>query len=100
MLPGIKTGGCSIMPWPCDNRASLDAFYSSHELGEGGIPTAGWEARNLVTITAPFALALAWDPRREVNTILCHRRVAESLSRALQSVLLACGGERSARARA
>ena len=86
------------MQWPRDNRASLDAFYSAHELGGDGTPTAAWEARNLVAIEAPYSMALAWEPRQAVTAIRCHRRVAETLSRVLRAVLAHYGDEQAVRA--
>lgn len=86
------------MQWPHDNRASLDAYYSAHDLGEDGTPTARWEEHNLTMIATPFPMALAWQPRRAVTAIRCHRRVAESLSRILRAMLELCGDERAVHA--
>lgn len=58
-------------PWPTPDRASLERFF--------GAP--GNES-NIVSIPAPVPLRL-YDSQTPVRSIRCHRRVAESLSRAL-----------------
>lgn len=51
-----------------------------------GLADPRWEAANLVSIPVPYRMVLAWDPSRELRSIRCHKRVAPSLARILQSI--------------
>jgi hypothetical protein len=75
------------MPFPADNQAALEAFYSQHQLRPDGRPTVSWERDHLVTIATPYPLTLSWDLSKEVRKITCHRLVSESLTRVLAGIL-------------
>ena len=75
------------MPWPADTMPALEAFYGPIRLGPTGQPTRAWERETLITIRAPYPLALAWRPDRRITRVSCHRLVAESLTRILSGIL-------------
>jgi hypothetical protein len=63
-------------PWPASGQAALKAYY--------GDPAKGEVARQLVPIDVT-GLGVQFDGR-EVTTIRCHRRVADSLLRVLRAL--------------
>ena len=60
--------------WPDENEQDLFEFYG--QLGE-----------NLVRAELPYPHRLAWDKRRILNTIYCHKKVKESLITVLSRVV-------------
>ncbi|MBI4024836.1 MAG: M15 family metallopeptidase [Verrucomicrobia bacterium] len=81
--------------WPLDTREELDRFYGRHELGPDGMPTDRWEDANLVWLPTPFPMRLAWQPKRTVMSVRCHRLVAESLGRVLSNILAVFGSPKA-----
>lgn len=75
------------MSFPPDTRPDLEAFYSRHKLRPDGKPTAAWEGENLTRITTPYPLTLSWDLSVQVRRVTCHKKVAESLTRAFAAIL-------------
>jgi hypothetical protein len=61
--------------WPLDREAELKAYY-----GEPGSA--------LVKVSLPYPLKLAWDPSTTVVSTQCHQKVAASLQKVLEQVLL------------
>ena len=61
--------------WPLDRESELTAFY-----GEPG--------SNLVKVSLPYPLKLAWDPTTTVVSTQCHKKVAASLQKVLEQVVL------------
>lgn len=64
--------------WPLDRDAELRAFY-----GEPGT--------QLVKVTLPYPLRLSWDVSTTVLSTQCHQKVANSLQKVLEQVLLYYG---------
>lgn len=64
--------------WPLQNKAALDAFYGSAK------PTGN---SNLVLVTLPYPLVLAWDTTKVVTRLTAHKKVKDSLLRVLTKVL-------------
>lgn len=62
--------------WPADSSASLNAYY--------GAPAQPYP--HLVRIDLPYEMVLAWDTRKTVSRISCHRRVADSLQKILACI--------------
>jgi len=75
------------MDFPRDTQEDLDAFYSKHQLGANGEPTAAWKREHLTTITPAYPLTLAFPPGTQVTKVTCHKKVAESLARVFQQIL-------------
>ncbi len=75
------------MDFPKDTQADLDAFYSKHQLGTDGTPTAAWKRENLTTITPAYPLTLAFPPGTTVTKVTCHKKVATSLTRVFEQIL-------------
>src|SRR5919205_4190260 len=75
------------MSFPKDTQAELDAFYSKHILGPDGKPTAAWQRANLIRITPAYPLTLAFPPGTQVTKVLCHIKVADSLTRIFEQIL-------------
>lgn len=42
---------------------------------------------NLITITLPFPMRLAWEPHTTITKIQCHKLIAQNLSAALEDIL-------------
>ncbi len=68
------SGAAELSPWPAPDERSLQAFY-----GEPG-------EHNLVMINLPYPMLLAWDHGTTVTRTRCHRRVADSLTGALEAI--------------
>lgn len=79
-------GGGGTEAWPKQDRASMSAFYGDPDADGNGKPDRSWEAKNLVSITPPYRMVLAWDTKSEVRTIKVHRRCADSLLRILNAI--------------
>jgi hypothetical protein len=75
------------MAWPADTMPALEAFYGPIKLGPTGQPTRAWEKATLITVPAPYPLALAWRPDQKISRVRCHRLVAASLTRILSQIL-------------
>jgi D-alanyl-D-alanine carboxypeptidase len=75
------------MNFPKDTQAELDAFYSKHILGPDGKPTAAWQSAHLTRITPAYPLTLAFPPGTQVTRVLCHKKVADSLTRIFAQIL-------------
>lgn len=72
--------------WPTQSRAAMNAYYGNPDQNANGLPDRDWEDANLVAITPPYPMTLAWDVRKPVRTIRVHKRCAESLTRALAAI--------------
>jgi len=86
-MPGEPKPAPTRPAWPRETPAALTAFYGPFRLRADGLPTAAREARNLTTITPPYPLRVAWDPKVAITPIRCHRLVAESLQNILRAIL-------------
>lgn len=71
--------------WP--KQRECDAFYGNPR-GLNGNASPRWKARNLTTVKPPFRMTYAGAP---VTQITVHKRCAESLGRALNSIWMASG---------
>lgn len=71
--------------WPHPSSDALDEFYGDPR-GWGGEADNDWELASLGRIAVPPGLnmVLSWDTTCPVHTILCHHKVAASLTRILQ----------------
>lgn len=78
----------SASPWPYDNVESLERFYGTIDLGPDGRPSPSWEARNLISIVAPYPMMLSWKPEQPVLRIRCHRLLRESLLAVFDTIKL------------
>jgi hypothetical protein len=87
-----RTGDHVSAAWPSPDERSLRAFY-----GEPGAE------RNLVSISLPYPMVLAWDgdpstPAFDAVTVRstrCHHKVAESLRECLAAILAHYGSIRA-----
>lgn len=70
--------------WP--KYTELEEFYGKFRLGTDGYPTESWKKEFLTRIKPSYPMVLAWDITKQVKTITCHKRVAESLNRILQQI--------------
>lgn len=75
-----------MTPWPHQDRASMNAFYGNPDPNGDGVPDRAWEDANLVAITPPYPMVLAWNTDQAVKTIRCHRKVAASLEGVLDGI--------------
>lgn len=71
-------------PWPLQTTADLSRFYGNPN--GGGSANSQWEADNLVYVTPPYRMVLAWDPSTVVTKIRVHRKVADSVLRILNAI--------------
>jgi peptidoglycan hydrolase-like protein with peptidoglycan-binding domain len=66
--------------WPSQaSNATLEAFYGPHGLPSGFAPP-------LKQVRCPWQLTISWDTTKKTNTISCHAKVADSVSRVLEAV--------------
>jgi hypothetical protein len=72
--------------WPAGNAAAMNRFYGNPDSDRNGIPDRAWEDANLMAITPPYRMVLAWDAKTPVKTIRVHKRCAESLTRVLAAI--------------
>lgn len=70
--------------WP--KQSAMSSFYGDPDTNDDGRPDAAWESANLVRITPPYRLVLAWDTKRALSTILVHKKCADSLLRVLTAI--------------
>jgi hypothetical protein len=71
--------------WPVQTPQALSDFYGPAK--ETGNP-------NLISLTAPYPMVLAWDPSKVQTRITCHVKVKDSVNRVLTKVLDLYGIER------
>lgn len=67
--------------WPLQKDAAQ--FYGNPDVDGNGEPDRTWEDANLVRVTPPWQMVLAWDVSKPVKQIRVHKRCAESLQRVL-----------------
>ncbi len=72
--------------WPKQDPASMNAFYGCPDLNRDLRPDPEWERQNLVHITPPFPMVIAWDITNKVSTIAIHRKCGDSLMRILTRI--------------
>jgi hypothetical protein len=75
-----------VSPWPSQAVAEMDAFYGNPDPHGEGVPDRIWENANLVAITPPYPMVLAWAPTTPLRTIRVHRKCADSLARVLEAI--------------
>lgn len=63
--------------WP--KASELKAFYGDPDAGHDGIPDRVWEMNNLERFSPPYRMVLAWDTKKALNSITCHKKCASSL---------------------
>jgi hypothetical protein len=75
-----KTTNINPNHWPKQTESELNAFY-------GGI------GENQVNVKLPYTHLVSWNKRRKLDSIYCHKKVADSLVRVLTKVLNHYGEE-------
>lgn len=76
------------MKWP--RQSECDAFYGNPR-GRNGSFSKSWAKANLVTVSPPFAMVTAWDPKGPVRSIQIHRKCADSLRAILEDIWQSSG---------
>ncbi len=76
------------MSWPHDDTASLIAFY-------GDPAGANWQTKNLVRVSVPWKMVLAWDTAHSLTSFLCHAKCKDAFAAALQTIWSRCGNDQS-----
>jgi hypothetical protein len=59
--------------WPKETTDELLKFYGN--VGE-----------NQIVIDLPYKMFIAWDPKKSINKVSCHKKVADSLVRVLENI--------------
>jgi len=77
--------------WPLQTTAQLVAFYGDPDTNDDGTPDVKWQVKELVRITPPFPMFLAWRPTAKVSAITIHQKCAPSLARILDDIWDAVG---------
>jgi len=75
------------MTWPHDDTASKNAFY-------GDFHSSGWQALNLVHITAPFVMY--YDKHPLQHGILVHKKITQALTAVFNEIWEKCGRNQAA----
>lgn len=70
--------------WPLQSQ--MNAFYGNPDADGNGVVDPKWERENIVSITPPYRMVLAWDVSKEVRSIRVHRKCADSLLRILNAI--------------
>lgn len=65
----------------------MNAFYGNPDANGDGVPDRAWEDANIVKLTPPYRMALAWAPETPVTTIRVHRLAAGPLLTVLRGIL-------------
>lgn len=73
------------MIFPKSDEESLKAFYGNPDAGNDGLPDRNWEYSNLVRISTPYPMVMAWNGR-PLNRITIHRKAAPSLLAILSGI--------------
>jgi peptidoglycan hydrolase-like protein with peptidoglycan-binding domain len=76
--PAPDAGVLHANQWPRQNYADLVAFY-------------GKPGENQVRVESPYPLYLDWDLSSKIDSFFCHEKVAGSISRVLNRVLVHYG---------
>lgn len=72
--------------WPPQNPRDMSAFYGNPDPTGAGVPDRNWEDKNLINITPPYKMFLAWAPTQQVNTIKVNKACADALLRILTNI--------------
>ena len=83
-LLGVGTG-VSIVPHGLDQIIETFGDIFSYIRADYTLDPK-WQTDALVTIPLPFALALSWDPARQVQRMSCHRLLQPVFEKAFQTV--------------
>jgi len=72
--------------WPLQSQCA--AFYGN----PGAVALdPKWETTNLVKVAVPWRMVASWAPNMVISTIRVHRKCADSLKRALDTIWLRAG---------
>lgn len=80
-------------PWPRQTPDCLNQFYGNPDANGDGVPDRAWEDANLIPITPPYQMFLAWAPTTPLKTIKVNKRCADSLKRCLAGILAHYGSQ-------
>lgn len=81
--------------WPKQSYEELSAFYGDPDANSDGVPDRKWEDANLIGITPPYQMVLAWAPDTKLKTIRVHRKASESLAAVLADILAHYGSQQA-----
>lgn len=70
--------------WPLQTQKAMNDFYGP------AMPSGN---PNLVSLSLPYSMVLAWDTSKTVTKITCHKKVKDSIERVLTEVLSIYGLE-------
>ena len=76
-------------PWPHDDTQSLIAFY-------GDPREASWSGENLVQVTPPWKMLLAWDTAHPIQHFAFHTKCKDSLDRVFANLWQHYGQDQAA----
>jgi hypothetical protein len=82
--------------WP--KPYEVKSFYGDPDKNSDGEADGQWRLENLERITPPYRMVLAWEPKRRLNSILVHKKVASSLLYCLNKISLLFGSEQAVEA--
>ncbi len=86
--------------WPLQTAEAMNAFYGNPDANGDGAPDPKWVAANLVSITPPYRMVLAWDGNHDgkindvVKKITVHRLVADDFEAWLTDVRNVFGSQK------
>jgi D-alanyl-D-alanine carboxypeptidase-like protein/putative peptidoglycan binding protein len=70
--------------WP--RQRDMRAFYGDPDANGDGQADPAWVASNIVRITPPYRMVLAWDKGRQLRSISVHKKCAGNLTRILERI--------------
>lgn len=77
--------------WPL--QSGTRHFYGDPDPDRDGVANRSWEDHNLVLITPPYRMVLAWDITAPVRKIRVHRKCEDSLLAILNNIADHFGSE-------
>jgi len=81
------------MQWP--HQSQVRSFYGDPDPDRDGFPNRTWEDQNLVLLTPPYRMVLAWDTSVRLRRIRVHRKCEDSLLRILTNIAGHFGSEQA-----
>ena len=76
--------------WPHEDVGSLNAFYGDPR-GADGMPSAKWEAENLMHWTPPYPMFYSDGKRTPLLHLRCHKKAIDAFASAFSDVLQTLG---------
>ena len=93
-MPKTEKQVVPVKPLPVVKKAAKDRLVFNEWPKQRDVEEFfGAKGDNQVRIKLPYTMAIAWEPRVKVNTMVCHEKVGASIQRVLSAALEHYGEE-------